>query len=379
VKLLILTPSFARVSPVAGALALLRHAHLRADDVEVVFGALASPYSKSDSVEKELEQLGVRSVCFRLEGLLGLRSWRRVEDFARKERVDGILSLLLRPDLVTGLQRHALRVMSVRGHCREDYGIRYGTFRGGRAWELHRWALRRADRVFAMSGNMARWLESEGVSSSAISVHHNFLDTDETLARAALALEEGPRIEVDRINVGWFGSLIDRKRPDIAIAATCLAVHDHGLKELKLHVVGGGPLRPILERQTAHLGMAEHVRFHGHLENPLGLMASMQMVISTSRSEGTSRSLMEALTLGRTVVASDIPGIEELIREGETGYLVPFGDAATLASRLASLAHPGGLLAADSLLSFIRRDFDVVRCADGMLSDVRNCLTRTQA
>ena len=373
-RLMLLTPSFARVSPVAGALSFARYVHRHVDDVELVFGSLDRRYAVPHDIRSELDQLGIPAICFDLEGFSGLRSWRRVEDFVQSNEVDVVFSMLLRPDLINALQTRALRIVSVRGHNRMSYAAKYGRIRGTIGLGLHRWALSRADRVFAMSPSMAEWLQDEGVDESRIAIHHNFLDLQETLDVAAESQTPEALNEDGRIHIGWFGWLDETKRPDVAIEAAHQLVHRHGLREVLLHLVGDGQMRSALEGMVKELELDSHVLFHGYRHDPLGIMAGMQLVISTSLSEGLSRVLMEALALGRTVVAMSIPGAKELIRDGETGFLSPSANVEDLAEKIASIILGNGYLSPPTLRRFIEKDFDVATCVTGILNDIRAAL-----
>ena len=67
----------------------------------------------------------------------------------------------------------------------------------------------------------------------------------------------------------------------------------------------------------------------------------MDIFCLASAREGLPRVILEAMLLGKPVVATDIPGCRELVRHGETGYLVPHGDVAALADALSRLlANP---------------------------------------
>lgn len=67
------------------------------------------------------------------------------------------------------------------------------------------------------------------------------------------------------------------------------------------------------------------------------LMAASDIVVLTSEKEGIPRSLMEAMALGKPVVATDVPGTDELVKDKETGFLVPLEDQAALVERVEGL------------------------------------------
>lgn len=83
----------------------------------------------------------------------------------------------------------------------------------------------------------------------------------------------------------------------------------------------------------------------GHVADIAGLWARAHIAVLPSRREGLPLSLLEASACGRPMVATDVPGCREVVRDGETGLLVPLDDASALAAAIARLAGDAGLRA----------------------------------
>ena len=81
---------------------------------------------------------------------------------------------------------------------------------------------------------------------------------------------------------------------------------------------------------------------------------------------------MEALSLGKTVISSDLPGIEELIIEKETGYLFPSGDFMGLALLIDQIIQNKSFLPPEQLISYIRENYDINVCSEKMLDQIKN-------
>jgi len=92
--------------------------------------------------------------------------------------------------------------------------------------------------------------------------------------------------------------------------------------QAKILIVGGGPLRGQLERKARSLGIEKQVLFLGERTDVPELLSLFDVFVLPSLWEGLPYALVEAAALGRPIVATDIDGVRELIRDGETGLLV---------------------------------------------------------
>lgn len=99
-------------------------------------------------------------------------------------------------------------------------------------------------------------------------------------------------------------------------------------------LVGDGEERVLLEDLCARLGMAEVVTFHGWRRDMQSVYGDLDVVVNSSRNEGTPVALIEALAAGRPVVATRVGGTPDLLRGGEFGRLVSAGDAQGLAEAI---------------------------------------------
>jgi glycosyltransferase involved in cell wall biosynthesis len=110
-------------------------------------------------------------------------------------------------------------------------------------------------------------------------------------------------------------------------------------------LVGDGILKSALEAQVERLGLNDHVRFLGLVgpERIPGLMAAMDIVAHASLREGLARVLPQALLSQRPVVSYDVDGAREVVKSGETGYLIPPQDVAALTGALATLVADADL------------------------------------
>lgn len=103
------------------------------------------------------------------------------------------------------------------------------------------------------------------------------------------------------------------------------------LPDFRLDIVGDGPARAVLERQSCSLRLEGNVIFHGFRDDVPRLLADADLFMLSSRSEGLALTLVEAMATGLPVVATDVGGNREIVMDGVTGLLVPPSSAEILA------------------------------------------------
>jgi len=101
---------------------------------------------------------------------------------------------------------------------------------------------------------------------------------------------------------------------------------------VKFLIVGDGPERKRLESLSHSLGIAESVVFTGGTREVPKLLSACDVSVLSSNKEGMSNSLLESMALGKPVVATRVGGNDEVIVEGETGFLVPRDNPQALAT-----------------------------------------------
>ena len=110
------------------------------------------------------------------------------------------------------------------------------------------------------------------------------------------------------------------------------------LPSLELEVAGRGPLEPALKALVRELDIADSVRFLGHVAPIQSAIERAAIVVVPSMGEGFGMVALEAMERARPVIAASIGGLGELVRDGETGLLVPPGEAEPLRDAIVRLA-----------------------------------------
>lgn len=189
---------------------------------------------------------------------------------------------------------------------------------------------------------------SEGIKDSLVSSYKfpaekvtvvpNGVDLDRTAPQfgrtAVLSQQNIP--EHYRI-ILQFGRLTKQKGFDILLRAIAL-LKDH-YPDIVFLLAGDGPLRQELEEEARILGIESITRFLGHQENIGDLLDAADIVTLSSRSEGMPYTLLEAMSAGCAIIASKIPGIEEVISTSDLAILVSSEDSSALAEAITRLIN----------------------------------------
>ncbi|MGQ0503399.1 MAG: glycosyltransferase [Panacagrimonas sp.] len=233
-----------------------------------------------------------------------------------------------------------------------------------RAWVALKYRLH--DRVIAISQGIADVLADEGVSPHKLRVVRSSVDPgpwQNPETRAAFAAEFD--VPPDAILVGVVAQLIERKGHRVLFEALRqLPDRDR----MRLICFGQGPLREALEQEAKSLG--ETVRFAGFRRDLPRWIGCLDLLVHPALMEGLGVSLLQASAAGVPIIASRAGGMPEAVADGESGLLVPPGDAAALASAIRllveNLDHRCQL--GERGRQRIEQDFSVTRMVDGNLA-----------
>ena len=141
------------------------------------------------------------------------------------------------------------------------------------------------------------------------------------------------------VTVGYSGQLIERKNIHVLLEA----FRDASCRreELRLMIVGEGPLQNTLLATAEKMGIGGRTTFTGFRDDAMAVMKTFDLFVLPSLLEGIPRCVMESMALGIPVLVSDIPGNRELVEHGRTGLLFPANDARALADAIVwCLDHP---------------------------------------
>jgi len=195
-----------------------------------------------------------------------------------------------------------------------------------RTWA--RRAARRSNLVVAVSQPVADHMVRLGVDVRRVMVARNGVDH----GRFYPPVERAQHPELRAVIVG---RLVANKGPALALDA--LAVARARGRDVRLAVVGDGPLEAMLRRRASRPDLSGAVQFTGRVDDVETWLRRSDVTLRPSYTEGLPLSVLESLACGVPVVCSNVPGTLEVVRHGSNGIVVPIGDPEALGSALVRL------------------------------------------
>ncbi len=238
----------------------------------------------------------------------------------------------------------------------EDAAVDHGTHReGDLRYRLSRWletaAFRRADAITTICEGLRSDIVARGIAADKVTVIPNAVDIERfpVIERRDADLESRLGLRGHPV-VGFCGSFYAYEGLDLMVRALP-AIRDRK-PGTRLLLVGGGAQEAALRALVSELGLSGEVVFTGRVPNAeIDRYYSLIDVLAFPRQRMRLTDLvtplkpLEAMAQGRVVVASDVGGHRELIRDGHTGLLHRAGDVPALAAAVARLLADGALRA----------------------------------
>lgn len=298
-------------------------------DVDLVLMNRAGSLLKEVKPEVNVVQLDAKRAMFALVPLAR---------YLRRVRPEVMLTTLTHVNVVAALARKLARVpvrLVVREATTTSVHHRYATdIRSRVVALLIGTAYRAADRVISPSQGVTEDLVTgSGIVREHVATISNPIDVARIRALACEPVTN-PFSESDDlpvvVGVGRLSSEKDFSTLIFAFAKASKTV------PANLLILGDGEERGVLEALVRSLGLAQHVRMPGFVENPFAYLRQAAVFVLSSRYEGLPNALLQALAVGVPVVATDCPsGPSEILESGRLGRLVPVGDVEAMAAAIA--------------------------------------------
>jgi len=213
------------------------------------------------------------------------------------------------------------------------HGFTGGTFRNRIYQWMQRVSYHRFDAVVAVSRKLAEELASTKSLRTKLSALPNAWFAPDSLLASEL-VPHPPALSREKFNIAWIGRMSREKGPDILIEALS------ALRDLPIHVtmIGDGIERPKLQSRATELQLDRRISWAGEVPRASRLLPAFDLLVISSRTEGTPITLFEAMHANVPVVATLVGGVPDVISQAEA-ILIPPGDSAALSSAIRSVVN----------------------------------------
>jgi glycosyltransferase involved in cell wall biosynthesis len=329
--------------------------HLPKAEFEFVVGA-----PRDGIFFERFEALGIPVVEIPL-GYIGVRQLFATIRLIRRHGIDLVHTHGKGPGLYGRLAARWLGVPAVHTF----HGIHYRRYPVVGQWlylALERWLSRVSHTIINVSASQ----EAEGLGlrlfraeQSVVIVNGvDFEEMDALLHESAITRKSLGLGPVDLV-LGCVSRFDPVKRLEVLLAVF-QRLQDQ-IPKVALVLVGGGGEEDRIRGLAKAMGLAQHVIFTGFLENPGRIYPVLDLYLSASLKEGLPLALVEAMSAGVPVVATDVPGQRDVVVHGKTGVLIPADNEAALADAVIKLwAEPARRAAmGEAAGKWARTEFDI--------------------
>ncbi|MFC1668450.1 glycosyltransferase [Chlamydiota bacterium] len=192
------------------------------------------------------------------------------------------------------------------------------------------------DRYICVSKSVKQFImQKANVSAKKITVVYNGIDLDQMIpTRSSDQIKQEWGL-TNEVVIGSVGRLHEQKGHSYLLEAFQLILKK-GIN-IRLVIVGEGPLRQFLEAKTVSLDIAQCVAFIGFKEDIINYMQVLDIFVLPSLWEGFGLVVTEAMALAKPVIATDVDGVPEIVCNSKTGYIVEPASVEMLAEKITAL------------------------------------------
>ncbi len=202
---------------------------------------------------------------------------------------------------------------------------------------IDRFILRKFNTLIAGANDIKDYLVSHGQNENKICVVHNWIDFSKRIASEDKTVVRRRMNLTGKLVIGCVGRLHSQKGQLYLVRAFSNVVGNY--PDIVLLLVGDGPSRGVLKDEVDALNLNDSVMFTGTISGQEynDILGIIDIYVQPSVFEGLPRTLLDAMYMGKAIIASDINGNREAIEHGKTGLLVPSENVDSLYEALVRL------------------------------------------
>lgn len=310
------------------------------DDIDLTI--ISSPPDTNDSRRSAVRHIPA-SMARSIRPIADFKSIYQLYKVFRRERFDIVHSHTAKAGFITAV---AARMAGVPVICHTYHGLPFFEGQDKISYRIYRFlekiACRFRDYVFTQNKrDLPECIKLMGNENKAL-FEGNGVDIELVKQSAQKQL---PQAVGEFPGEGIKCVLLSRLEPVKRVDDFFVVVDKLRQEGLKVScvVAGIGILEKQLKNQLAAMQLEDCVNIVAFSSHPHGLIAASDVVMLCSEKEGIPRVIMEAMALQKPVVATNVLGTQELVVDGETGFLVPLGDTNAMAEKIKLLAGDSSL------------------------------------
>src|SRR2546423_6194093 len=288
------------------------------------------------SLKVEAEKLGIGKIheypLISFYDLNFLKQLRRLIQYVKENRIDVVHTHCFYTNIFGMIGAYLARVPGRLTSKGETDG-----FRTSMQKRAERFSFKLANRVIANCLVVQDMLTREGVDPKRIIQHYNGLDLDRMKVRPGLT-REAARAQFGLPKTGKrFMTIVANLRNPVKnheVFLRAAARVRAQVPDAAFVLAGEGELMPGLRELANQLGIADDVHLIGRCDDVASLLFASHVGVLSSKAEGFANAILEYMSVGLPVVATDVGGVREAILEGETGFITPAADDAHMAARI---------------------------------------------
>jgi glycosyltransferase involved in cell wall biosynthesis len=336
-------------------------------EVEFIYANLFDDANGEGAFPSEIRRRGLNYIQIDGHGMSSAPAMAaKLRRLIRERSIDVVHLHMLKASIVGWLATRALGVPTVATrHYTEKLIAKHPL----PVRRLDKTAMRGMDKIISISESVRDDMTANGIPAGKITVVHNGIDIEDFDRKAAAAGSDDRW--PGKFVIGTVGSLTGRKGHRFLIEA--FAKVAGRLPDAQLVIAGEGPERDYLAALAGDLGVAGRVILHGFESNIPALLRQFDVYVHPATDEPFGIAVLEAMAAKKTVIATAVDGVPEIVTDGVTGILVPARDADALANALADV-DPAAYGAAAR--QEVEDRFSIKRTAEGYMKVYKGLVTK---
>ena len=186
------------------------------------------------------------------------------------------------------------------------------------------------ERIICISNAVRTVIEPSIEDKSRLTVIHSAIDT----TTKAIQNEKEPKAEA--FTIGYVAAFTEEKDHNTFLATAKYLLNEYQEIPFQFVLIGDGPLLNAIKRGSEVLH--DHIEFTGFVEDVDSVYINMNLLLHTCKSEALGTSILDAMKYNLPIIATNVGGIPEIVKEGKNGYVFEVGDYQSMGNQIYKIA-----------------------------------------